>query len=503
MPASNSAQPTARRLRRVVPAAVVALWISACAVGPDFRRPATPAIDRYTVQPLPAQTAEAQTQGGAAQSFAAGAPVPAQWWTLYHSDSLNALIDEALKASPNVQSAQAALRQAHENVLAAWGVLAPSLDAGGNGERQQISGAQFGPTGQPAMFNLYNASVSVSYGLDIFGGARRELQALRAQRDYQRYALEATYVTLSANVVTTAIAEASLGAQIAATEELVGASSKRLEVIKHQQALGGASAADVLAQEAQLAQDREALPGLRNQLDRQRSLLATLLGRLPGDQPAVSFQLTDLQLPDSLPVSLPSELVNQRPDVRQQEELLRQASAEIGVATANMLPQITLSGSYGGSSTTSSALFNSASRAWSLSAGITAPLFHGGRLLHQRRAAVAAYDQAEALYRETVLTAFRNVADSLRALTADAESLGAQSEAEHAAAASLSLADKQYAMGAQSYLTLLNAQRTEQQARLLLIQAQAARYADTAALFAALGGGWWNRGAQPALSTTP
>jgi NodT family efflux transporter outer membrane factor (OMF) lipoprotein len=477
---------------RATPAtALAALLCSACAVGPEFRRPATPVTDRYTVEPLPAQTAEAAAAGGAAQTFAAGAPVPAQWWTLYRSEPLNALIAEAFKASPNLQSAQAALRQAHENVLAAWGVLAPSVDAGASGERQRVSGAQFGPTGKGALFNVYNASVSVSYGLDLAGGARRELEALRAQREYQRFALDAAYVTLAANVVTTAVAEASLRAQITATEELVSASGKRLQVVRQQQALGGASAADVLAQEAQLAQDRSVLPGLRNQLDRQRSLLATLLGRMPNDQPAAAFRLEDLQLPESLPVSLPSELVNQRPDVRQQEQLLRQASANIGVATANMLPQITLSGSYGGNSTASAALFDNASRVWNLSAGLTAPLFHGGRLRHQRRAALAAYEAAAAQYRETVLSAFRNVADSLRALTADAESLSAQSAAERAAAASLRLADRQYAVGAQSYLTLLNAQRAEQQARIQLIQAQAARYADTAALFAALGGGWW------------
>jgi NodT family efflux transporter outer membrane factor (OMF) lipoprotein len=475
-------------------AAALALLCTACAVGPDYKRPATPAAERYTAQPLPPRTLSADIEGGVAQTFAPGAPIPAQWWTLYRCAALDALVNQALKANPTVQSAQAALRQAQENVLAAWGTLSPSIDASGKGARQRLSGAEFGPGGRSSLFNLYNASVSVSYGLDIFGGARRELEALRAQSAYQHYALEAATITLAANVVTTAIAEASLRAQIAAAERLVEAAGKRLEVIGRQKDLGGASAADVLAQQAQLAQDRATLPALRNQLDRQRTLLSTLLGRLPSDQPEVTFQLTDLQLPESLPLSLPSELVNQRPDVRQQEELLHAASAQIGVATALMLPQITLSASYGGSSTSQGALFTSAGRAWSASAGITQPLFHGGRLRHQRRAAIAAYDQADAQYRETVLAAFRDVADTLRALNADAEMLGAQSEAERAAAASLDLIDKQYAMGALNYLALLNAQRAESQARALLIQAQAARLADTAALFHALGGGWWNTG---------
>jgi len=480
------------RLQRAV--LLGALSCTACAVGPNFKRPAAPQTERYTADALPPATLSTDTQVGAAQRFAPGEPLPAEWWTLFRSAALNGLVDEALRANPNVSSAQAALRQAHENVLAAWGVLAPSIDAGANGTRQRISGAQFGPGGQPAIYNLYNASVNVTYGLDFVGGARRELEALRAQRDYQRFALEATYLTLCADVVTTAIAQASLRAQIAATQELIDSSAKRLDIINKQLQLGAASKADALAQAAQLAQDRAALPALLNQLDKQRTLLATLLGRLPSDAPDVALALGELYLPESVPVSLPSNLVNQRPDIRQQEELLHQASAQVGVATANMLPQINLSASYGGSAANSSALFQGAGRVWSLSAGITQPLFHGGQLRHKRRAAVAAYDQAAAQYRETVLNAFRNVADSLRALSADADSLNAYDQAEQAAAGSLAITDRQFNLGAASYLALLTSQRTEHQTRLALIQARASRLADTAALFQALGGGWWNRG---------
>ena len=491
-----------RRLRRVqrepashsaIVAAGVAVLCSACAVGPDFKRPPPPKTDRFTVQPLPMNTVTTDTFAGASQSYAPGGQVSARWWTLYGSAALDALVDQAFKANPTVQSAQAALREAHENELAAWGVLAPAIDAAGSAERQRIAGGEFGPDAPAAVYNLYNASVKVSYALDFWGASRRELEALRAQRDYQRYTLEAAYLTLACNVVTTAIAEASLRAQIATTEQVVDASGKHLEVVKKQRRLGGASAADVLAQQAELSQDRTTLPNLRDQLERQRSLLATLLGQVPSEQPDVAFQLSDLHLPESIPVSLPSQLVSQRPDVRQQEELLHQASAQIGVATANMLPQISLSASYGGTSITADTLFNPVNRAWTASAGVTQPIFHGGQLLHQRRAAVAAYDEAAAQYRETVLTAFRNVADSLRALSDDADTLNAQSEAAQTAAASLALTDRQYALGAVSFLTLLNAQRVENQARTLLIQAQAARYADTAALFQALGGGWWNR----------
>ncbi len=473
--------------------AVAAACLASCAVGPDYKRPAPPQAERPTVRPLPERTASVPVLAGDAQVFVTGAAVPTQWWKQFGSDSLDALVEEAFHASPTVQSAQAALRQAHENVLAAYAVLIPSIDATGGGQRQRISGAQFGPDSPSFVYNLYNAAVNVSYGIDIWGGARRELESLKAQQDYQQYALQATYLTLASNVVTTAIAEASLREQIATTEKLVGASGHRLDVIKRQQQLGGASSADVLAQQTEVAQDRAGLPGLRDQLDRQRSLLATLLGRAPGDQPTVEFHLADLKLPTELPVALPSALVQQRPDVRQQEETLHSASAQIGVATSNMLPQLSLTASYGGSSTSANSLFDSVSRTWSVGGSISQPIFHGGRLLHQRRAAIAAYDQALADYRQTVLTAFRNVSDSLRALADDADTLTEQNDAEQAASASLSLTDRQYSLGAVSFLTLLNAQRTEAQAHLLLIQAQAARYADTAALYQALGGDWANQ----------
>ena len=478
------------------------LLAAGCAVGPDYKRPAPPASAQLTVRPLPERTARIDVLAGDAQTFVNGAPVPRQWWKQFGSAALDTLVDEAFRASPTVQSAQAALRQAHENVLAAYAVLIPAVDATASGQRQRISGAEFGPNSPSFVYNLYNAAVNVSYGIDIWGGARRELESLKAQQDYERYALEATYLTLASNVVTTAIAEASLREQIATTERLVGASGHRLDVIKKQLQLGGASSADVLAQQAELAQDRAGLPGLRDQLDRQRSLLATLLGRAPGDQPDVQFHLSDLKLPVSLPVSLPSALVEQRPDVRQQEEVLHQASAQIGVATANMLPQLSLTASAGGSSTNSSTLLDAASRTWSVGGSISQPIFHGGRLFHQRRAAIAAYDEAFADYRQTVLTAFRNVADSLRALADDADALAEQNDAEQTAAASLSLTDRQYSLGAVSFLSLLNAQRAESQAHLLLIQAQAARYADTAALYQALGGDWASQDTSTAARTS-
>jgi NodT family efflux transporter outer membrane factor (OMF) lipoprotein len=286
------------------------------------------------------------------------------------------------------------------------------------------------------------------------------------------------------------VQEASLRAQIAATQDIIDIESQQLDVLQHQFELGGASRAAVLAQAATLAQTRATLPPLAKQLAQERNLIATLAGRFPNDPPAETFELSTLYLPQELPLSLPSRLVEQRPDIRSAEALLHSASAQVGVATANMLPQITLTGQYGAISTGNPL---AGLPVWSIGAGLTQPLFRGGELLHARRAAVAAYEEAAAQYRSTVLTAFQNVADALRALQSDADALSAQVVAERAAADSLDIARRQFQLGAINYLLLLNAEQTYQQAHIALVQAQANRYADTAALFQALGGGWWNR----------
>jgi NodT family efflux transporter outer membrane factor (OMF) lipoprotein len=470
--------------------------LSACAVGPDFKKPDPPKAERYTAEPMPEHTAEAAVAGGEAQKFSAGADIPAQWWALFHSDHLNALVAQALKANPNLDAAQASLRQAQENLLSQEGSLYPSAGGTYSATRQKINGASFGQPGTSFLYTLFNTSVNVSYALDIFGGVRRQVEAQAAQAEYQRFEFEATYLSLSANVATAAIQAASLRAQIAATQDIVAADRKELDVVQHQFELGGVSRADVLAQQTQLAQELATLPQLRKQLDQNRNLLAVLLGQLPGEPLDAQLDLDDLHLPQDLPVSLPSRLVEQRPDVRAQTALLHQASAGVGVATANMLPQVSINGSLGGVSGQMEHLLDAGNGVWSIGANIAQPLFEGGSLLHRRRAAVAAYDQAAAQYRATVLTAFQNVADSLRALDTDADALKAQLQAEQAAHSSLDLYGRQYEAGAISYVTLLTAQRAYHQSRIELVQAQAARYADTVALFQSLGGGWWNRDAQ-------
>ncbi len=500
-------------IRKVIPAfkaqflvvaLLCALSFAGCTVGPDFHKPESPDLNTYTKAPLPEKTSTAPGAGGEAQRFVFGKEIPDQWWTLFHSEALDRLIRRALEKSPTLASARAALRQAKENLAAQTGVtLFPAVDAQGSVMREKFSGAAFGQPGQGTILTLYNASVNVSYTLDIFGGGRRELEALRALVDYQDFQLEGAYLTLTSNIVTAAVKEASLRSQIRATRDIISAQEKQLDIVGQQYRLGGASLADVLAQKAQLAQTRATLPPLEKDLAQTRHLLAVLTGALPAEADLPEFFLDELRLPQELPVSLPSSLVRQRPDIRASEALLHQASAQVGVATANLYPQVTLTGNYGSETTRLGNLFDRGTSVWNLGAGLLQPVFHGGELIAKRSAAEAAYDQASAQYRETVLQAFQNVADVLRALDSDAVALTAQAEAESAAADTLGLTEKQFRLGAVNYLSLLNAERQYQQARILLVQAQALRFADTAALFQALGGGWWNRQPQADAAAIP
>jgi NodT family efflux transporter outer membrane factor (OMF) lipoprotein len=483
-------------------AVFVAAALAGCAVGPDFRRPAPPEVATYTSEALPMETASAPGIGGAAQHIDAGGEIPARWWELFRSEPLDRWIRVALADSPTLSAAEATLRQAQESRRAYYGTFFPAVDGSVAAARQKISASSFGqPGAQTSPFTLYNASVDVTYTLDLFGGKRRELEAFQAQVDYQRYQLEGAYLTLASNVVTTAIQEAALRGELQATREILAAQEQQLALVERQFQLGGAANIEVLAQRAQVAQTRVLVPALEKRLAQTRHLLAVLAGRFPGNAADLpEFDLEGLQLPGDLPVSLPSALVRQRPDIRSAEELLHAASAAVGVATANLYPQITLSGRYGSEASQVGDLFRPGTAVWGIAAGLLQPIFHGGALAAQRRAAVAAFDQAAAQYRETVLQAFREVADVLRALESDAVVLKAQAEAEAAARESLDLAQKQFRYGASSYLSLLNAQRQYLLARILLVQAQATRYADTAALFQALGGGWWNRGPEGGVS---
>ncbi|MGQ0741164.1 MAG: efflux transporter outer membrane subunit [Alphaproteobacteria bacterium] len=477
-----------------LPAALAAgLTLSACAVGPNFFSPEAPEAERITEAPLPAETESADTTGGAAQKFIQGADVPGRWWTLYKSGELDTLVDEALRANPDLEAQQAALRQAQQNYYAAQGALFPQVDANASVFRQRLGTAQFGSgSASASLFTLYNASVSVSYLLDVFGGTRRAVESAGAAAEAEEFRLQASYLTVTSNVVTGAIQEASLRAQIAATRDIIRALRQELGVLNQQYELGAISRADVLSQQSLLAQTEATLPALEQQLAQTRNQLAALIGRVPSKGNIAAFDLGKLHLPTDIPVSLPSKLVEQRPDVRAAEAALHQASAEVGVATANLLPQITLSASYGGQALSTADLFSAPAVTWSLGASIVQAIFHGGTLWYRRGAAKAAYERAFAQYKSTVLAAFADVANALRALQSDAEALKANVLAEKSARERLFLTQEQFRAGAVPYLSVLDAQRTWQQARIVLVQAQAARYADTAALYVALGGGWWN-----------
>jgi NodT family efflux transporter outer membrane factor (OMF) lipoprotein len=469
------------------------LGLGGCAVGPDFERPAAPTDTGYTPEPLATQTASVKMRGGDAQHFLADRDIPGDWWTLFRSRPLNQLIGQALKANPDLDAAQAALRQAQENVYAEQGALFPQASLSFQAEKERFSGATFGQPSNIATFGLVTPQLNISYAIDVWGGTRRQIESLEAQAEYQRFQLEATYLTLTSNVVVAAVQEASLRGQIAATQDIIRDQAQSLKLVRDRFNLGGASQADVLTQEAQLAQTRATLPPLQKQLAQTRNQLAALVGQLPSHEAAATFALDSMHLPDDLPLSLPSQLVEQRPDVRAAEAQLHSASAQIGVATANQLPQFSITGSVGTASNSFTNMFAPGTGVWSIAGGVTQTLFDAGTLLHRKRAAVAAFEQTAAQYRSTVIKACQNVADTLRALQSDADAMVATGASERSAAASLDLARRQYQLGGIDYLTLLNAQRTWQQARINLVQAEANRYADTAALFQALGGGWWHR----------
>lgn len=483
----------------IITAFLAVLMLGGCAVGPDFVEPAAPDVSRYTREPLASRTSSTDVKFGQAQRFVNGRDIPADWWRVFRSRALNRLVAQSLAANPNLQSTLAALRAAKENVYAQQGKYFPLVEANFSPSRQQTSAAVSPtPANGAALFNLYTAQLTVSYTFDTWGLNRRMVESLQGTADSQRFMVEAAYLTLTSSVVLAAIQEASLRAQIEATEKIIEANSKMLDILRKQFTEGYANRSDVAAQEAALAQTQATLPPLRKALAIQRDLISALAGRLPSQEPRETFRLADLRMPTDLPVSLPAQLVRQRPDVRSAEELLHAASANIGVAVANMLPSLTLTANRGYTSTDLATLFTGPNIFWTVAGSATQPLFDGFNLLHLERAAVALYEQAAWNYRNTVVGAFQNVADSLRAIKNDADAVKASSDFEKAAKVSLDLAQQQMQTGNANVLLLLNAQVTYENAVISLVTAQANRVSDTAALYQALGGGWWNRIEPPA-----
>ncbi|WP_293373329.1 efflux transporter outer membrane subunit [Nevskia sp.] len=464
--------------------------LAGCAVGPDFKSPAAPGTDtRVSVEPLPAATASANVPGGEAQIFLANTPVAARWWEQYQSPQLNALVNEALKNSPSIASAQAALRSARANARARWSDQFPEVDASFSATRQQIDLGAFGnPGGGSLIYNFFNASVGVSYGLDIWGGTRRGVEAAAAAAEARQYELVAAYQTLIANVVASTVDMAEAAYLVEGENILIADETRRLDVIRKQFDAGAVSRADVAVVAAALAGEKAKLYGYQNQLTRARTQLAVYLGRTPDAATASDIVLLDLKLPLQIPVSLPSEIVRQRPDLRAAEAGLHEAAAKIGVATANQFPQIALTASLGTQATTLSDLFKG--NVWAIGGSITQPLFRAGELSALKKAAIADYDKAEADYRLTVLNAFKNVSDSLTALQSNASALAAYDDVARASEVSYNNAVKLHELGSGTLTEKVRLHAAYTTAKVGYATTVATRLRDTAALYMALGGNW-------------
>ncbi len=466
--------------------------LAGCMVGPDFVHPELPEGAGYLPDSI-AQTASAPVQAGTPQKLANGQPVLPDWWTLFKSPALNALVAQALANNPNIEAAEATLKSAIANARAQEGSLFPSIASGFNASRNKTPGdISPTPASNATLYNLYTAQVSVAYTLDVFGGVRRSIEAQEALADFQLFQMRAAHLTLAANVAGAAVNEAALREQIQATVEIIHVQKEILQTLKLQSDKGQIAGIDVVAQETALAQSELSLQPLRKQLAQNQNLLAALLGNFPNNASPQRFRLGNLHLPRRLPLSLPSTLIRQRPDIMAAEATLHNASANVGVATANRLPSITLAANYGASSVVFDALTAGSNRLWSVAGNAAQVVFDGDALRQKQKAAEAALEAADASYRGTVLTAFQNVADALRAIQYDAVALAAAAKAENSARDYLEISRQKLQLGAANSLVLLSAQQAYQQARIALIQAQAARLSDTIALCAALGGGWWS-----------
>ncbi len=487
---SANSSPAGCRLRQRCAVAALSGVLCCCAVGPNFVHPKAPPVTHYIYGQDPLATGAAQ---GTVQHFTAGAKLQADWWHLFNCAKLDAIVAEALAGNPGLEAAQASLRSSEDSLRSGYGIFFPQVEADAAATRQRFSALRFGQAAAPStVFNLFTLSASVNYALDVFGGQRRLIEASKAQVDLQRASEQATYLTLVSNIVNTIIAGAAYRAEIQATQQLIELQAEQLKLAQIQSQAGTVPYSNVLSLMSQLASYQASIPQLEQKLAQSEDLLATLAGHVPAEWRAPDIALAELTLPGELPVSLPSELVRQRPDILVAEATAHAASANVGVATAALLPSLTLSGSYSANGLTTGTLLDSGGRAWNIGADASAPLFEGGTLWFKRKAAIDNYHQASALYRQTVLGAFGQVADTLRALEHDASALDAEDTALQAAQQALHLIQTNYAAGLDTYLDVLNADAQYHQAQINDLQAVAVRYQDTVALYVALGGGWWS-----------
>jgi NodT family efflux transporter outer membrane factor (OMF) lipoprotein len=481
------------RIGLALPAIWLAVLSSSCAVGPDFLRPEPPSVTTFTGNADETSRTLASGPGEPEQQFAVGQQISTEWWELFQSAQISDAIRQAMVGSPTLAVAESTLAQAQEAIIQARAAFYPQLDANAGVSRQEnAAGPVHGQNKSQTTFSLFSLGGTVSYTPDVFGATRRQVEEAQALAQSDDYQLAAAYLTLTGNVVMQSITIAGTRLEIAATEEIIAEDQTNLDLVQAKFDAGKAARTDVLVADSQLANDRALLPPLRQQLSAANHALSILIGKLPAEWTPPAFELAQLSLPGELPVQVPSEFVRQRPDIMAAEAQLHAASAAIGVATAEIYPSVVLSGSVGLQSLTAESLFDAASAAWNLGAGVTAPVFHGGALLSQRRSAIDAFQGTLATYRETVLLAFGQVADTLDALAHDADLVAAQRHALNVADESLALARISYEAGKSDVLQMLDSQRLDQQARLGYARAQTQRFQDTAQLFVAMGGGWWD-----------
>jgi NodT family efflux transporter outer membrane factor (OMF) lipoprotein len=483
------------RSKRLMGGAVLAAAVSGCTVGPNFTPPAAPVVERYTAPGE--KTAIDAGPATAKQSVVLGGKVTGEWWTLFRSPDLDQVVQQAITGNLTFESAKARLAAARESVVAASGALYPQVGFGASLTREKVSASGFGlspdSVSLPPSFNLFQLGPTVSYTPDLFGGTHRQIEQQAALADFQRDQLDAAYLTLTGNAVTQAIQVAAVRAQQKAIADIITIDRQNLDLVRKQRDAGTVPDSDVVTAQSQLAADETMQPGVDQQLSVARHALAVLLGRAPGDWSPPNFDLSGLTLPGQLPISLPSVLVHQRPDILAAEARLHAASAQIGIATARLYPSVTLSASAGAEALDPGHLFDPSGLVWSIASGLTQPIFDGGTRRAERRAAIASFKASAADYQQTVLEAFEQVADVLQALTHDAELLAEQSHALDLASESVRLQRIDYARGGIGILNLLDAQRQYQQALQGEIKAEAQRYQDTTKLLVATGGGWWDR----------
>jgi NodT family efflux transporter outer membrane factor (OMF) lipoprotein len=477
-------------------AMVIGALLSACTVGPNFKAPDSPAAARYLAASEPAGASDDAAYQSSRQTIALGEKVTADWWTVFKSPDLDSLVALSIQDSRTLESARARLAQARESVAAASSALYPQLSLNAGVARERLNAASFGLSPSafplPPNFNLLQVGATASYSLDLVGATHRRIEEQSALEEFQVDQLGATYLSLTGNVVMEAIEIAALRAQSKAVEDILEIDSQNLDLVRKARLAGAVPDSDVITAETQLATDKTLQPVIDQQLSVARHALAVLVGKSPGDWSPPEFDLSALALPTQIPVELPSELVHQRPDIRASEAQLHAASAQIGIATAQLYPDITLSAWGGSAALNGGDLFNAEGLVWSIAAGLTQPVFDAGLRRAQRRAALQAFKGSAADYQQTVLVAFGQVADLLRALEHDETLLDSQHHALDMASQSVGLQRISYGSGGSGIISLLDAQRQRQQALLGFVRAQAQQYQDTTQLFVALGGGWWS-----------